>query len=51
MGLVVMYGHTSEPASERDNYEIGKVVTHCLFIVAMCSRTSYRRSVTGTLCY
>jgi hypothetical protein len=28
MGLIGMYGHTSQPPSECDNYEIGKVVIH-----------------------
>jgi hypothetical protein len=43
--LVVMYGHTCQPPSESDNYEIGKVAIHCLFIVAISPRTSSNPAV------
>jgi hypothetical protein len=51
LGLVVMYGHTSQPPSKPDDYEIGKVAIHCSFIVAISPRTSHQRVVAGTLRY
>jgi hypothetical protein len=38
-----MYGHTSQPSSDADDYEIGKVAIHCSFIVARFSTYVYQR--------
>ena len=38
-----MYGHTSQPSSDPDDYEIGKVAIHCSFIVSRFSTYVYQR--------
>jgi hypothetical protein len=45
LGVVLMYGHTCQPPSESDGYEIGKVAIHYLAIVAMSPRTSSNHAV------